>query len=178
MWFGRRLRSTWNWLARQSRWTLFALLLVILISPCLISCTGLLIRKAYINAFVFTAEDHAFFDSQREGKYEEGVPSAARKLIAEFEPFNDPNSAVADHPDWFAHRFPNGEWVFGHGINSHGLTVGQGTMVVKDSSGKTRVFFGHVCGENMGFPWGLEHCKGLDDFYKRLVERPALEWFP
>ena len=38
---------------------------------------------------------------------------------------------------------------FGHGINSHGIPPGHGTLVV-NSLGRTRIFFGHVCGRNAG----------------------------
>ncbi len=46
-------------------------------------------------------------------------------------------------------RFPNGEWVTGVTKDSHGLYsewFGGGTVVLKDSSGRVRCFFGHVCG--------------------------------
>ena len=111
--------------------------------------------------------------------YFEGVPSAARKLIIEMEPYQTPDDAVAAHPDWFQHRFPNGEWIFGYGIDSHGFKVGHGTLVIKDSRGRTRVFFGHVCGTNAGFPESMRYAKTLDDMEKDGYFASVLrEWFP
>jgi hypothetical protein len=42
-------------------------------------------------------------------------------------------------------RFTNGSWIVMNSENSHGNPWG-GTIVTRDSTGKTRVFFGHVCG--------------------------------
>ena len=99
--------------------------------------------------------------------------------MAEMEPFHDPDEAVAAHPEWFQHRFENGEWIFGYGIDSHGFAFGGGTLVIKDSRGRTRVFFGHVCGTNAGFPWNMRYCKGIDHIEKDgYFEITLLEWFP
>jgi hypothetical protein len=79
----------------------------------------------------------------------------------------DPETATQLHSDWAAVRFKNGEWVFGHGINSHGFRVGRGTLVLKDSRGRIRIFFGHVCGPNAGIDQNLSrNYDTLDSFYK------------
>lgn len=95
----------------------------------------------------------------------------------------DPDTAVQLHPDWGATRFRNGEWIFGRGINSHNLfELGRGTLVIKDSRGRIRIFFGHVCGGNPGlWPNDGRYIATLDDFYKEwwLVEGVMLrEWVP
>jgi hypothetical protein len=113
-------------------------------------------------------------------EYEDGVPSVARRLKAEMEPHSDPDTALARNPDWFAVRCLNGEWLFGHGINSHGFAPGGGTLVLKDSRGRIRVFFGHVCGTNAGLEWhaGNRGFKSIDSFYDMLtdIHRSLREW--
>ncbi len=167
MWIGRRRSANRNWYSSLSTWRrVFLALLVPMMMP-FCCCSGLIGRKYYIHWFVFTSEDREFFKDTR---YRDGVPSAARKLIAEMEPYDDLDAAVEAHPDWFEHRFPTGEWIFGHGINSHGLSMaGQGTLVIKDSRGRTRVFFGHVCGTNASFPYILKVTKTLDDMEKEKL---------
>ena len=182
MWIGRRYRNTRIWFSSQWRIVKLSVLIVALISPCLFCCGGAFLRGQYINWFVLTAEDRDFFEASRTSRhqYREGVPSAARKLIAEMDAIDDPDAAVALHTDWFQHRFSNGEWIFGHGIDSHGLSMaGQGTLVIKDSRGRTRVFFGHVCGTNGGFPWILRYANTLDEMEKEeYFAMTYLEWFP
>jgi hypothetical protein len=60
--------------------------------------------------------------------------------------------------------FTNGDWVVLNTANSHGNPWG-GTMITRDSTGRTRVFFGHVCGG--------ETLRGdsLDAAYSNLVSR-------
>jgi hypothetical protein len=45
-------------------------------------------------------------------------------------------------------EFPDGSWIFGIAVGSHGNPFG-GTVVTKDSTGQTSVFFGHVCTGSM-----------------------------
>jgi hypothetical protein len=185
VWLDRRYRSTREWFGRQSYPVRASLgcagLFVLLCSPgwCLIG--GLFVRAQYIHWFVYTTEDRAFVRNGRNG-YEGGLPSVARRLKAEMEPIQDPETAVRLHPDWGAKRFKNGEWVFGRGIDSHGFSVGQGTLVLKDSRGRIRIFFGHVCGSNPGLgPYASQYIATLDDFYKEwwLSESGMLrEWVP
>jgi hypothetical protein len=60
------------------------------------------------------------------------------------------------------HTFTNGHWMVLRCANSHGNPWG-GTVVTRDSTGKTRVFFGHVCGSDK--PRG----HSLDEAYSNLV---------
>jgi len=154
--------------------------LFVALSPCLFCCGAGVVRNLYIQWFVYTPEDKAYFAEQGESpnRYGGGIPSVARGLMAETEQFDDPEQAAVAHPKWFSHRFRNGDWIFGYGVDGHGYHVGHGTLVVKDSRGRSRVFFGHICGENAGFPWGMDHCNGLDDFYKDFVITGLREWFP
>jgi hypothetical protein len=94
------------------------------------------------------------------------------------ESLTDPETAQQLHPDWGLLKFPNGEWVFGYGINSHGIRLGRGTLVVKDSRGQVRIFFGHICGENGGVFLSRDSVKTLDDFYRDLQGSILREWVP
>ncbi len=138
----------------------------------------MLIYVRAINPHKYTDEDREFFHNQTE--YQEGTPSVARRLKAEMESIQDPDEALRQHPDWALVRFPNGQWLFGHGVNSHGLRVGRGTLVVKDSRGQVRIFFGHVCGTNQFLDnpdfWQFQ---SLNNFYARVADGRVLrEWFP
>lgn len=54
--------------------------------------------------------------------------------------------------------------MFGVDRDSHRYRDG-GTVVVKDSQGRIRAFFGHVCGGGMATACAKE-AKTLDEFYK------------
>jgi hypothetical protein len=45
-------------------------------------------------------------------------------------------------------RYPDGSWICGVSEDSHASPDG-GTIILKDSSGAIKVFFGHVCGPDM-----------------------------
>jgi hypothetical protein len=184
VWLGRKWRAFRAWFGRQTypvrALTGCGCLFALLALPGCGFAGFLVARASYIHWFVYTAEDRAFF--QNRGQYREGVPSVARRLKAEMEAIPDPEAARSRHPDWFAVRFPNGEWVFGHGVNSHGFTPGHGTLVVKDNTGRVRCFFGHVCGTNAGIEWASENQPKatLTAFFDRFAEeQPQLrEWVP
>ncbi len=73
-----------------------------------------------------------------------------------------------DHPDLEVVLFSNGEWVIGTDKNSHGLFArGGGTIVVKDSRGQIRAFFGHVCGPHY-LQTFFRDITDLDRFYARM----------
>ena len=91
-----------------------------------------------------------------------GSPRYAARWRAILEQYPDPESAQAAHPEIRAKRFPNGEWVFGVDRDSHRNSDG-GTVVVKDSTGKVRVFFGHVCGCQIAHP--MSSSNSLEEFY-------------
>jgi hypothetical protein len=93
-----------------------------------------------------------------------GSPEYAAQWRDALTQFSDPDHAAAKHPEVSVQRFHNGEWVFGVCRDSHSHADG-GTIVVKDSNGKVRAFFGHVCGG--GFLDGrmaLTH--SLSEFYQ------------
>ncbi len=89
-----------------------------------------------------------------------GSMSAAVKLRPEVESLPAPEERFFNRKaETFGIRFTNGEWVTGVAKDSHALYsdwYGGGTVVVKDSRGRVRCFFGHVCG-SMG-------CLGATDF--------------
>ena len=151
-------------------------------SPCWFGCGGLWVRGLYLHWFVYTTEDRDFFRREANEYLERGgVPSIARRLKAEMEAIPDPETAVRLHPDWAAIRFTNGEWAFGHGVNSHGFSAGRGTLVVKDSRGRVRIFFGHVCGPNAGMDWfRTDVHASLDAFDKDYLLPSGMlrEWIP
>jgi hypothetical protein len=92
-----------------------------------------------------------------------GSPEDARLWRARFESVPDPETAQSKYPGVDVKNYDNGEWVFGVCTDSHTSMWG-GTVVVKDSRGQTRAFFGHVCG-NKYLEWRLRDTKSLDDFY-------------
>ncbi|WP_171473212.1 hypothetical protein [Frigoriglobus tundricola] len=150
-------------------------------SPCWCAWGGLVVHRQYLRWVVYTAEDREFFRHERE-QYPEmgGVPSIARQLIAEMEPVQDPETAVRLHPDWAGVRFKNGEWIFGRGFDSHWISAGRGTLVLKDSRGRVRVFFGHVCGDNAGLNWYTPNThRSLDAFDQEYFSSGMFrEWTP
>src|SRR5262245_32133670 len=110
------------------RWRLLALLvgvLALLVSICL----GL---RAFLIDYSSVAK---------------GSPEYAERWRESFEEVAGPDEAKAATPDMAYKRYPNGEWVFGVCRCSHRYRDG-GTIVVKDSKGRVRAFFGHVCGHD------------------------------
>jgi hypothetical protein len=86
------------------------------------------------------------------------------------EPFENVEDAVQKEPLVQGKRFPDGDWVFGLCRDSHGrFKQGGGTLVVKDSRGKVRAFFGHVCGW-LALEAMLREQKSLDEFYEYLLQ--------
>lgn len=99
--------------------------------------------------------------------------------MAEVDRYSDPDKAVAENRWWTSKRFPNGEWVFGYGVDSHGFELGRGTTVIKDSKGRVRVYFGHVCGRNTPIEECAERATSLNDFDRRIAEFSTVrEWKP
>ena len=101
-----------------------------------------------------------------------GSPSEAARLKEIVERIPDPESGQGVDPQYAAMRFKDGEWVLGIGRDSHGWMSkyrGGGTIVVKDSRGRVRCFFGHLCGsEFLGMC--MSRGQSLDEFYKNLTE--------
>jgi hypothetical protein len=99
-----------------------------------------------------------------------GSPELAAEWRDHLAQYPDPDTASAADPEVIVLRFRNGEWVFGRSQNSHGVWYrGGGTVVVRDSSGQTRAFFGHVCGGGqLGI--GSPDLPSLAEFYKQMAE--------
>jgi hypothetical protein len=91
-----------------------------------------------------------------------GSPAYAEKWRARLQPLADPDAARATYPEVEVLRFGNGEWVIGVSDDSHASHWG-GTVVVKDSTGRLRAFFGHVCGPR--FLERLQDTTSLANFY-------------
>ncbi len=75
--------------------------------------------------------------------------------------------------------YPNGEWVVGVAKDSHALysrLTGGGTVVLKDSRGRVRCFFGHVCGSgNIGYASNVD---SLDAFDAHLAQQFTEQTWP
>jgi hypothetical protein len=142
--------------------------LALLTSPCWGGVGFLFGYVTYIKQFVWTAEDRA-----HKG---EGHPSDARKWRTLLEPIPDLDACERGHPELTSSpsfvkiRFPNGEWVFGVASDSHAWFDNRGgTVVLKDSRGLIRVFFGHVCGAGSPMYSYSGQAKSLDEFYTTLT---------
>src|SRR5262245_10668661 len=85
---------------------------------------------------------------------DKGSPDLAARWKAELIEYRTPDEAQTRNPDVIVIKFDNGEWLFGLCRSSHGAwRSGGGTVVVKDSKGQIRAFFGHVCGDCLGAFW-------------------------
>lgn len=90
-----------------------------------------------------------------------GSPALAAEWRDELRTYSGPDDADGKAE---VVRFPEGEWVIGHSKNSHGIWYrGGGTVVVRDSRGQVRAFFGHVCVGNWLLHFREE--ENLDRFY-------------
>lgn len=97
-----------------------------------------------------------------------GSPELALEWKTALMPLADPEEAEQKNSRVQAKHFRTGEWVFGLCQNSHGLQrLGGGTVVVKDSRGSVRAFFGHVCGPDW-LNGCLKSCTSLDGFYRTI----------
>jgi hypothetical protein len=84
----------------------------------------------------------------------------------------DPEAGEGADPGYAAKRFKDGGWVLGIGRDSHGILSkyrGGGTMVVKDSRGRVRCYFGHVCGPR-GLRAFMVEAQSPDEFHGRMTE--------
>ncbi len=100
-----------------------------------------------------------------------GSPDLAAKWKAAFEGIDNPEDAQAAFPEVAVRRFTNGEWWFGISRDSHRYPDG-GTVVFKDSTGKVRAFFGHVCGSRALECSMPSERRSLDDFYRACSGGP------
>jgi hypothetical protein len=67
--------------------------------------------------------------------------------------------------------------VFGKSQDSHGVwRRGGGTLVVRDSRGRVRAFFGHMCGPRyMEWAFGTQNLS-LNAFYDRVIHEGNVEY--
>ncbi len=107
-----------------------------------------------------------------------GSMDAALKLKAKVEAMPTPDEWCYNRrAGSFGVRFTNGEWVTGVAMDSHGLYsewFGGGTVVLKDSRGRVRCYFGHVCG-GLGALEGASEFDSLDVFDAKLTEQKFAE---
>lgn len=94
--------------------------------------------------------------------------SAGQEFATSWKPkldrYPDPESALASHREIAVRRFSSNEWVYG--ICRDCLTLQEsGAIVVKDSTGQTRVFLGQGCTKET-LALMMRRAKSLDDFYR------------
>ncbi len=95
-----------------------------------------------------------------------GSPWLARRWVKRFENIESISEA-ADKYSVASRDFGDGTWIFGVSVGSHGNPFG-GTVVTKDSTGHTRVFFGHVCTESR-LAYTLSKCSSLEETYTKVT---------
>jgi hypothetical protein len=111
------------------------------------------------------------------GGSDAGSPELAAEWRAELLAAAGPDAAAAADSAVQVVRCRDGGWVFGKSRNSHlAFTRGRGTVVVRDSAGRVRAFFGHVCGPEF---LGGRSPATVDDFYDWLLGTGFTEYqFP
>jgi hypothetical protein len=107
---------------------------------------------------------------------ERGSPVVAAEWSDELNLYATPDAARAADSEIIVLRCKNGEWAFGKSADSHGFMIsGSGTIVVRDSTSQTRIFFGHVCGSN--YLRDFERRESLAEIYKAIEMRGFDEYF-
>jgi hypothetical protein len=92
-----------------------------------------------------------------------GSTEHAAKWKTIFESLSDPELVKSRYPFAATKRYADGSWIFGVSEDSHAGRDG-GTIIVKDSNGKVRAFFGHVCGPDM-LQEVISRSNSLAEFY-------------
>lgn len=111
-----------------------------------------------------------------QGGSDRGSPALAAEWRDQLNRYPDPDSARSANPEVLGVRCKNGEWAFGRSKTSHGVWHrGGGTLVVRDSTGRVRAFFGHVCGDNDLGARGSEP-PSLAVYYGWLAEMQFVEY--
>lgn len=108
-----------------------------------------------------------------------GSMNEAERLRPIVEGITGPDDQTGEAGHW-AIRFPNGEWVAGVAKDSHALYAqwtGGGTVVLKDSRGRVRCFFGHVCG-NCNLYVDTFRLQSLDEFDAQFTAKFAEQKWP
>ena len=101
-----------------------------------------------------------------------GSSKLAKEWRDQLNQYKSLDEAKAADPTLEVLTLTNGEWLFGHAQDSHGIwRRGGGTMVIKDSNGETHAFLGgHVCGPyyigRVSYGVGSQN---LVSFYKEVI---------
>jgi hypothetical protein len=97
-----------------------------------------------------------------------GSVAAAARWKGIFEAISDPEVVKTRYPFAAVKRFDDGSWIVGVGEDSHASSDG-GTIVVKESDGSVRAFFGHVCGPDL-LADAFSRCRSSAEFYPLLFQ--------
>ena len=131
----------------------------------LLSCAGLLLLPCGFFGLMVAVQ----------GGSDKGSPALAAEWRDRLVQYSDPDAARSADPEVLVVRCRNGEWAFGRSKDSHGVwRRGGGTLVVRDSAGRVRAFFGHVCGGQDLGGRGTEP-PSLAAYYDGLAEREFVE---
>ncbi|MEZ5941788.1 MAG: hypothetical protein R3C18_10370 [Planctomycetaceae bacterium] len=111
----------------------------------------------------------AFLASQ--SVYDGGSIDLAREWRDELSTYSSPQEATKSNDAIVQFTFDSGEWVIGREKTSHGLHVGGGTVVLRDSHGEVHAFHnGHVCGNGFLRYEIFEQSSDLADVYAAMTE--------
>lgn len=127
-----------------------------------------IICVSFFGALTLAVGGFAFYMYLAMGISDRGSTRLATEWRAKLRAFPSYEQAKQHDPEIQGRQFRNGEWVFGYARDSHDLWHrGGGTLVVRDSRGNMRVFFGHVCGPEPYF-FSNPQTRNLDEFYGDL----------
>jgi hypothetical protein len=129
-------------MSRKWKYCSFVLVLMAAVAPIVISNFGFVI-------FLMGSQD-------------EGSPRYAKRWKSNFATVDSPQVAKSQFDDVGVKQFENGDWVLIVSADSHSSFWG-GTVVTKDSTGRVRAFFGHVCGHGAMVPFS--NAKSLDEYF-------------
>lgn len=99
----------------------------------------------------------------------QGCSRHAEEWRIAFQHIPDPEAGQQAHADVTSKRFADGSWVFGICEDSH-KSIWGGTIVVKDSRGALRAFFGHVCGPRF-LQELLEEAGSVEQVYEAILRK-------
>jgi hypothetical protein len=136
------------------------------------------VRVAFFVLFLLLCSAAFIYFNFLDG-YGTGSPEEAAKMRMKLESITSPEAGIGCDREYIWKRFDSGEWVLGICRDSHafwGKYTG-GTVVLKDSRGKTGTYFGHVCGHApMEMP--MHRAYSLDEFYTELLKYTPLKEQP
>ncbi|MGL4465445.1 MAG: hypothetical protein ACRC1K_25115 [Planctomycetia bacterium] len=124
-------------------------------------------RRLWIAAALVVGSPMGFLVLEMSVPMGSGSPAEAARLRVKLEPVTDPDSGLGIDREYVTKRFPNGEWIAAICRRSHdwmSYFKGGGTVVLKDSRGRIRAFFGHCCGGEGGLGMTFSRSNSLDEF--------------